>query len=236
MTEQANLVIRSERMIRVLDAAAELLVRLSYRRVTIEDVARAAGVGKGTVYLHFPNKESLFVTVLLRAQREGLGGSAALMRSDPVEAMPARMMGSVYRRLAEDPVARAVYLGDPETFGRLAQEAAGTLGELAARRDAVFTEHLRLLREAGLVRTDVTASAQHYLFSATSVGFYLLGPNAMAAVPAAPGARAELLEYAIASVLQTGTGTPSPELAAAVAGLYESLITYIDQEWRRHVR
>jgi hypothetical protein len=98
----------------------------------------------------------------------------------------------------------------------------------------VFAEHLRLLREAGLVRTDLTVGAQHYLLSATSVGFYLLGPNVMAAVPAAPGARAELLEYAIASMLQTGT--PSPELAAAVAELYESLITYIDQEWRRRVR
>jgi AcrR family transcriptional regulator len=236
MTENANLVIESERMVRVLDAAAGLLVRLSYRRVTIDDVARAAGVGKGTVYLHFPNKEALFITVLLREQREGLFGIAARMRDDPAEVLPARMMGSAYRRLAEDPVARAVYLGDPETFGRLAQEAAGTLGELSERRDAVFVEHLRLLREVGLVRTDLTPDAQHYLLSATSVGFYLLGPDSMPAVPEDPGARADLLEYAIASVLQTGTGTPTPELAATVAGLYESLITHIDQEWRRRVR
>ncbi len=117
VTKTVNRVIESERMVRVLDAAAELLVRLSYRRVTIEDVARAAGVGKGTVYLHFPNKESLFITVLLRAQREGQRDVADRVRADPVEAMPARMMGSAYRRLAEDPVARAVYLGDPETFG-----------------------------------------------------------------------------------------------------------------------
>ncbi len=100
----------------------------------------------------------------------------------------------------------------------------------------MFAEHLRLLREAGLVRTDLPAGAQHYLLSATSVGFYLLGPQSMAAVPADPEARAELLEYAIASVLQTGTGIPTPELAATVAGLYDSLITYIDQEWRRRVR
>jgi AcrR family transcriptional regulator len=37
------------RLERVLDAAADLLVRLGYRRVTIEEVARRAGIGKGTV-------------------------------------------------------------------------------------------------------------------------------------------------------------------------------------------
>jgi AcrR family transcriptional regulator len=60
---------------RVLDAAADLLVRWGYHRVTVEDVARHAGIGKGTVYLHFRTKEALFLTVLLRSQhRRRLAG------------------------------------------------------------------------------------------------------------------------------------------------------------------
>ena len=67
MTESANPVIGSGgRLDRVLDAAADLLVRWGYQRVTIDDVARHAGIGKGTVYLHFRTKEALFLTVLLR--------------------------------------------------------------------------------------------------------------------------------------------------------------------------
>jgi len=216
----------------LLDAGAALLVRLGYRRVTIEDVAREAGVGKGTVYLYFRTKEALFVTVLLREQRRVLGGMTDRMRADPAEAMPGRMMGSVYRALAQDPVARGIYLGDAETFGALAREAAGTLGELSARREVVLAEHLRLLREAGLLGTGLSVDAQRYLLSAVSFGFYLLGPDSMPGVPPDPGTRAELLEHAVASTLRTADATPSPALAVAVAAHYDFLITHLDHEWR----
>ena len=38
-----------ERGERILDAAADLVLRWGYKRVTIEDVAKQAGIGKGTV-------------------------------------------------------------------------------------------------------------------------------------------------------------------------------------------
>ena len=55
---------------RILDAAGELLLAFGYRRVTIDDVARRAGVGKGTVYLHWASKLELFATVLIRDAAE----------------------------------------------------------------------------------------------------------------------------------------------------------------------
>ncbi|MGH3566828.1 MAG: helix-turn-helix domain-containing protein [Pseudonocardia sp.] len=42
-----------EREERLLDVATDLLVRWGYQRVTVDAVARQAGIGKGTVYLHF---------------------------------------------------------------------------------------------------------------------------------------------------------------------------------------
>ncbi|HEY3710665.1 MAG TPA: helix-turn-helix domain-containing protein, partial [Amycolatopsis sp.] len=56
-----------ERADRILDAASELLVRWGSRKVTIDDVARRAGIGKGTVYLHWRTKDALFETLLTRA-------------------------------------------------------------------------------------------------------------------------------------------------------------------------
>ena len=43
-----------------------LLVSFGYRRVTVDEVARRAGVGKGTVYLYWPSKWELFAAVLTR--------------------------------------------------------------------------------------------------------------------------------------------------------------------------
>lgn len=43
----------------ILDATDRLLARFGYRKMTIDDLAREAGIGKGTVYLYFPSKEEI---------------------------------------------------------------------------------------------------------------------------------------------------------------------------------
>lgn len=44
----------------ILNAALGLFGRYGYRRTAMDDVAREAGIAKGTVYLYFDTKESLF--------------------------------------------------------------------------------------------------------------------------------------------------------------------------------
>jgi AcrR family transcriptional regulator len=50
----------------VLDAAEALLARHGYRKATMEAVARQAGLGKGTAYLHFANKQEVFLGTIDR--------------------------------------------------------------------------------------------------------------------------------------------------------------------------
>jgi AcrR family transcriptional regulator len=44
----------------LIDAAIEVFAEKGFAAARLEDVARRAGVGKGTAYLYFPNKEALF--------------------------------------------------------------------------------------------------------------------------------------------------------------------------------
>src|SRR6516225_5249986 len=44
---------------RILDATERLLARLGYQKTTMDDIAREAGIGKRTIYLHFPSKEEV---------------------------------------------------------------------------------------------------------------------------------------------------------------------------------
>ena len=46
---------------RMLTAAAQLLESWSYRDITMERIADRAGVAKGTLYLYFRTRESLFL-------------------------------------------------------------------------------------------------------------------------------------------------------------------------------
>lgn len=44
----------------ILDAALDLFRNYGYRRTSMEDIAQAAGVAKGTLYLYFKSKDELF--------------------------------------------------------------------------------------------------------------------------------------------------------------------------------
>jgi AcrR family transcriptional regulator len=52
--------------IEITAAADRLLARYGYRRMTVEDIAREADIGKGTIYLHFPSKEAVILAVINR--------------------------------------------------------------------------------------------------------------------------------------------------------------------------
>src|SRR4029450_7837311 len=55
----------------ILGAALELFGRYGYRRTSIDDIARQAGVAKGPVSLSVENKEALFRT-LARSLLDGV--------------------------------------------------------------------------------------------------------------------------------------------------------------------
>ncbi len=50
----------------ILDAVDALLARYGYKKMTMEDVARQVGIGKGTIYLHFQGKEELVLAYIDR--------------------------------------------------------------------------------------------------------------------------------------------------------------------------
>ena len=56
----------------IIDAATQLFATRPYHEVRLEDVAAAAHVGKGTLYIYFDSKESLYLTLV----REGFGDMA----------------------------------------------------------------------------------------------------------------------------------------------------------------
>jgi len=44
-----------------LDAALRLLPRFGYRKTTLDDLAKEAGIGRRSIYLYFPSKEEIFL-------------------------------------------------------------------------------------------------------------------------------------------------------------------------------
>jgi AcrR family transcriptional regulator len=73
---------RSERSRRqVLDAALALFSRQGYRATSVREIAEAARVSIGNVYHHFPDKESIFTTLLDEYRELGMNPRFPIVRA-----------------------------------------------------------------------------------------------------------------------------------------------------------
>jgi AcrR family transcriptional regulator len=82
---------RQARAVRILDVAAELLLRFGYRRVAIDDIARRADIGKGTVQLHWKTRDELFGAVFEREVLAALDELLRALRQDVTACLPHRL-------------------------------------------------------------------------------------------------------------------------------------------------
>ncbi|GAC1639298.1 MAG: TetR/AcrR family transcriptional regulator [Herpetosiphon sp.] len=65
----------------ILDAAYEMMVQHGYTDMSMDDLAARVGISKATLYQHFPSKEELAVSVIVRSMEQG---EAELDSDDPL--------------------------------------------------------------------------------------------------------------------------------------------------------
>jgi len=132
---------------RILDAAQRLFVRYGVKRTSVDDVAREAGIAKGTVYLSFKSKAELFAAIADRLCANTLADARRII----LEAAPLtnRLVGIL-----------DCYIGAPH---RLVAQSPH-IAELTASKEALsaaafdtLDRHIRsllgaLLDEAGITR------------------------------------------------------------------------------------
>ncbi|OKI19146.1 TetR family transcriptional regulator [Nocardiopsis sp. TSRI0078] len=167
---------RELRADRILDAAEALVVAWGHRKVTIEDVARRAKVGKGTVYLHFSTKDTLLMTVVMRAQLDMISRQLDAMRRSPENIRPSEIARNLYLLQLESPLLRTLFAGDTESLGDLSRSASAVAGGLVQERMEALRTAWGLLREHGVLRTDRPFDDQVYAFTAVVLGHMVAAP------------------------------------------------------------
>src|SRR5215831_10385975 len=76
----------------ILDAAERLLARYGYRKMTMDDLACEAGIGKGTTYLHFPSKQEVVLCSIDRIVDRLLEQLRVIAQSNVAPAEKVRQM------------------------------------------------------------------------------------------------------------------------------------------------
>src|ERR671921_835714 len=75
----------------ILRAAIDVFAERGYFNAQVADVARAAGVAAGTVYLYFRSKDDLLISIFDRTMREAIdeGRASVAPIADPLERLRA---------------------------------------------------------------------------------------------------------------------------------------------------
>jgi len=141
----------------ILRAAIDTFAERGYFNAQVADVARAAGVAAGTVYLYFKSKDDLLISIFERSMREGLtkGRAAVADESDPRERL-LRLARAHLARLGRDRNLAIVFQVELRQSTKFMERFSATL----------LRDYLGLIREAvadgqreGLFRSDVKATA-----------------------------------------------------------------------------
>jgi AcrR family transcriptional regulator len=143
----------SIRQVRILDAATGIFSRHGFKKSSVEQIAAAAGVGKGTVYLRFQSKEDLFYQVLVREARTLAAlTSKGIDPRDPADELLVTRTLALWEAIGEQRLLADLLLGRHE---EVLPKWAEQLAELRTVLRHPLVEVLELGVRQGTVRRDV---------------------------------------------------------------------------------
>lgn len=142
----------------LLDAALELFVEKGFAATRSEEVARQAGVSKGTLYLYYPSKEELFKAVVRQklTQLIAEGQDAVATFEGSTSELLRWLMRTWWERFGDTPAAgiHKVVIAEVRNFPELAQFYAD---EVITPADRLFSTAV----ERGIARGEFRTLPVH---------------------------------------------------------------------------
>lgn len=186
----------------IVAAAAKAFSRWGFRKTSVEEIARAAGVAKGTVYLGCTSKRDLFYrAVLLDLERWNAELARVIDPTRPADALLVDLAREAVASVDRYPLARGLLMGEVEQD---LPDWAEHLDELRAHGLSTVLEVLRLGVLQGRLRADLDLEATAGVLLdlvATTIMYHSRGPD--------PGPRLARRAAALFDVVTRGIVVPA---------------------------
>src|SRR5260370_25023169 len=220
---------RQERADRILDAAAELILRWGYKKTTIDDIAKQARGANGKIYMHWKTREDLFMDLLIREDFKYAEDLKQRIASDPEGSTLRGFVKHSTLALMNNALIKALFLNDTDMLGEIAsRESSSTT---YPQRIENYKHFLTFLRSHGLVSTDIGIREQTYIFTAVWIGFLLAEQWMPEEFKVSEEEMAELLADTVQRALEPlNTGTAATKDPGSFEELSKVLNMYLDQE------
>lgn len=93
---------RERRRNLILDVAEKVITGVGFESATMDQIAERAEVGKGTLYLHFESKSSIYLAICERGSRMLNEKMASVLAKDVTGLEMVEMIGKVYLQFVQE--------------------------------------------------------------------------------------------------------------------------------------
>lgn len=197
----------------ILDCARDLILSRGYNRVTVEDIANQARIGKGTIYLHWESKAELAAAVL---HREAIAVNliqAAALRHRPETVLLPQLATLNFSVIMRRPLYRALYIRDSRLLGRFVDDDSPLLQGYRMRLGRCYAEYFAILEDEELVSPDVDCRLVMTVMESLCLGLVV---QAGQFVDEAPVGRPSHPSQVLEQTLDRAFGPPRPPSCATL--------------------
>ncbi len=210
----------------IIEAARQLALEKGWQATTVSDIAARAGIGKGAVYLEFPDKPAVLDAVLVRSTRD----LTAQVRDRVANSTELVDLAAVYRfgieALLSDQLMTALYSGDEAVLGAHVRDVAdGRYDE----RSRWLDDYTRRLQAAGVIDPDIAPGDIVRLLSVFTIGLV----NAAGTIGPLSAAHLSSLIALFGDVLGRGLASHGPVDATGARDAQLALLDRLDEQLRR---
>lgn len=125
----------SARLAHVLETALAVFARYGFRKTSIEDIAKAAGISRQGIYLHFKNKDEILNASIHKSLDDGIEAAERILEDSRLT-LEERLFGAL-----DEWLGRHVGLLHPEASD-LAAHCERILGSAVGEGESLFQKRL----------------------------------------------------------------------------------------------
>ena len=192
---------------KILDALSELLSDQNIQNISVSDIARKAGIGKGSIYYYFPSKEAILDALIQRSYKKPLQTAKNL--ANQTEISPFTRMAMIFQACHNSSAAFLNQNNSAKNAITSAQDMAYLhqkyLNYLVSELKPVLTEIIKQGIELGEINFEYPSALAEIVLIILAVKFDT------AFLSTTANASEETLKGLI-SLLEKGTGIPHGSL------------------------
>ena len=156
----------------ILLEAAKAFARFGFKKASIDEIAKKAGVAKGTIYLACESKSDLFYQVLHREVRSWIAAAAqAIDPRVPADQLLVRTSDAAIAYLFDRPLLRLLLFGEAHTLMPDWGDELDELTNLACRN---VEEILELGIKQGIFRKDLDVPVVARILTDLQLAWFML--------------------------------------------------------------